>query len=434
MAKVTKGRIISKARYIGSLLPRSQFVVAPQIGGRLATLKVRIGDRVVPKQLLATLENNEVIHEVEQALAAVRVAQAQYDEQNARLVNARAEYRRDLALAKKKLTAPAQREKTESSYKVEAAKLRVMLAQLAQKRSQLKAARLKLSYTQIYAQWVPRPLSAPQKRELMEGKETLEPAPTKVPPKPNEKDGKTDDKDKGGKNGKTGSEKRGDDKSPQPKTPTAPNNNHEPFRVVGERFADEGSLVQPNAKLLTLIDIRSVIAVIYATEKDYIQLKVGQVATARTYVYSKRQFIGRVARIAPLIKESSRLARVELEFPNLDLALKPGMFVRIEIDLESVDNATLIPRPALVRYQEKDGVFLYDPAKKTVRFVPIKVGIQEGGFVQVLAPALSGEVVTMGYHLLRDGSSVTVGGDKQGGSKGKGNRKGNGKRTRAPQP
>ncbi|MCA9521832.1 MAG: hypothetical protein KC609_12700, partial [Myxococcales bacterium] len=166
VATVKTGTIISKARYIGSLMPRSQFIVAPQIGGRLSQLKVRIGDKVKPKQLLAIVDNEEVIQQVEQALAEVRVARAQLDEQNARLVNARAEYRRELALAKKRLNTPAQREKTESSYKVEAAKVRVIQAQLAQKRSLLKAARVRLSYTKIYAQWVSRPLTPAQTRAL----------------------------------------------------------------------------------------------------------------------------------------------------------------------------------------------------------------------------------------------------------------------------
>ncbi|MCA9524545.1 MAG: efflux RND transporter periplasmic adaptor subunit, partial [Myxococcales bacterium] len=225
---------------------------------------------------------------------------------------------------------------------------------------------------------------------------------------------KTNGKKTNGKktNGKKTNGKKTPTTDEPEKTPTTPQN-HDSFRMVGERFADEGSLVQPNAKLLSLIDIRTVVAVIYATEKDYIDLKVGQVATARTYVYKNRHFTGHVVRIAPLVKESSRLARIELEFPNPDLALKPGMFVRIEVNLETADNSTLIPRSALVRHQEKDGVFSVDPNTRTVKFIPIKIGIQEGGMVQVLSPALSGQVVTMGYHLLRDGAQVTVAGRKK---------------------
>ena len=415
VATVKTGRIVSKGRYIGSLLPRFQFVVAPQVGGRLSQLTVRIGDRVKPKQLLATIENEELVHQVEQALAAVRVARAQLDEQNARLINAKKEYRRELALKSKGLTSASEREKKESAYKVEAAKVRVMQAQLAQKRSMLKAARVRLSYTRVYAQWVSRPLSKAKTKALMEAKETLDaPLPNNSQPPGSKK--KSTDKSKKSKKSKKSADKK------TPSTQEANGMTAESYRVVGERFANEGALVQPNARLLTLLDIRSVIAVIYATEKDYIELKTGQVAVARTYVYKNRTFTGRVARIAPLVKESSRLARVELEFPNLNLALKPGMFVRIEIELQSADKATLIPRQALVRHKEKDGVFALDPKQQTVRFVPVKVGIEEGDIVQVLSPPLSGQVVTMGYHLLRDGAKVTIAGSKRTGKKGNGKR------------
>jgi len=120
---------------------------------------------------------------------------------------------------------------------------------------------------------------------------------------------------------------------------------------------------------------------------------------------------------------SSRLARVEVEFPNTDLALKPGMFVRIDVDLKRADDATLIPRKALVRHKDKDGVFWLDPAKPVVRFFPVKLGIRGPRLLQITAPVLSGQVVTMGYHLLKDKSKVTLGGAKKGRKGRKGRRR-----------
>lgn len=422
---VKRGTIVSKAHFIGSLIPRSQYTVAPQIGGRLSRLKVQVGDKVKQKQLLALVENNEVVQQVQQALAAVRVARAQLDEQNSRLTQAKLAYNRSHFLNKKSLVSQAEKEKTRSTYKVEAAKLRVMRAQLSQKRSLLKAARVRLSYTRIYGRWIPRPLSLAQTKALMEAKETLEPEPrnkSKKGKKPRRRKTKARKRRRRGK--KTPKATRKTKKSKK---------QDDSFRVVGERFANEGALVQPNTPLLTLLDIRSVIAVIYVTEKDYIQLKLGQKAEARTYVYRKRRFHGKVIRIAPLLKESSRLARVEIEFPNLDLALKPGMFVRIEVELKKVKRATLIPREGLVRHKNSDGVFLFNKAKQEVQFVKVKTGIQTRKAVQILSPRIRGSVVTLGYHLLRNKSKVRVAGAKSKRSGKRSSRKRRGKRSRRRQ-
>ncbi|MCB9638196.1 MAG: efflux RND transporter periplasmic adaptor subunit [Myxococcales bacterium] len=445
VTNVKRGEIVDEGQYIGSLLPRYQYTVSPQIGGRLNLLKVRVGDKVKPNDLLATIENNEVVQQVEQALAEVRVANAQLEEQKSRLSKAYKDYQRTRTLSQRKLVSQTDREAAESAYKIEAAKLKVAQASLSQKRSLLRSARVRLSYTRITAQWVRRPLSQARRRELMEAGETIEAQEESNDKakngkakntKKNGKNGKKTKakKTKAKKNGKNGKTKNGkakntkkngkNGKAKNGKAAPAKEAEQETFRMVGERLVDEGSLVQPNAPMLTLLDIRSVIAVIYVTEKDYIRLRVGQPAYATTYVYKNRTFAGKVVRIAPMLKESSRLARVEIEIHNEDLALKPGMFVRLRVEYARYPKATLIPRIALVQRDDKSGVFHVDPKKKVASFLPLKLGVQTVSTVQVLTP-LAGQVVTLGYHLLRNGSKIQIGSkDAKKGKKGKGGKKG----------
>ena len=47
-------------------------------------------------------------------------------------------------------------------------------------------------------------------------------------------------------------------------------------------------------------------------------------------------------------------------------------------------------------------------AESTVRFVPVEVGIIERDLAEILKPELSGVVVTLGQHLLEDGSRVIL--------------------------
>ena len=184
------------------------------------------------------------------------------------------------------------------------------------------------------------------------------------------------------------------------------------LRVVGERFVDEGAMLASNAPLVSIIDIGKLIAVINVIERDYSKISPGLEAFITTDAFPGRTFSGKVVRIAPLLKEKSREARVELEVPNDQTLLKPGMFVRIGITFREKPKATVIPYSALIKRNGNQGVFLADLKEKTARFVPVTIGIVENGKVEVTDPPLSGSVVTLGRHLLEDGSPIVIPGDK----------------------
>ncbi|UCG46594.1 MAG: efflux RND transporter periplasmic adaptor subunit [Phycisphaerales bacterium] len=182
----------------------------------------------------------------------------------------------------------------------------------------------------------------------------------------------------------------------------------DPTRVVGERFVDEGALLQVNEPVVSILENDPLTAVVHVIERDYPKVSVGQEAVVTSDAYPGRTFAGRIARIAPLLKESSRQARVEVDVPNPDFLLKPGMFVRARVEFASREQATLIPLPALVRREGKEGIFIADTDKSKARFVPVRTGIISGEVVEILEPEVSGLVITLGNHLLEDGSAITL--------------------------
>jgi len=84
------------------------------------------------------------------------------------------------------------------------------------------------------------------------------------------------------------------------------------------------------------------------------------------------------------------------------------MFVRARVEFARHENATLIPLPALVRRNDKEGIFVADPQNLKARFVPVTTGIISGELVEITEPEISGLAVTMGNHLLEDGSDITM--------------------------
>jgi RND family efflux transporter MFP subunit len=179
-------------------------------------------------------------------------------------------------------------------------------------------------------------------------------------------------------------------------------------RMVAERYVEEGNTVSANEPLLLIVQLDPIVAVISVTERDYGLLKPGMEARFATDAFPGEVFLGRIDRIAPVFRESSRQARVELTLANPDGRLKPGMFVRATITLDRVDEAVAVPEAALTKRGDVEGVFVVGDGGETVSWVPVETGIRSRGWVELRGGSVSGQVVTLGQHLIDDGSAIRV--------------------------
>mgnify|MGYP001154398996 CR=1 FL=1 len=178
-------------------------------------------------------------------------------------------------------------------------------------------------------------------------------------------------------------------------------------RVIGERFVDEGSQVSAGSPLFSLMDLEHVIVRINVIERDYNRLRPGQSARISVDSFAGETFEGKVLRVAPLLSESTRQAAVEIQIPNPNYLLKPGMFARVEIDYQSVDDVSAVPQKAMAKRDGRDGLWLVEPENRAARFVEVDFGIHSKDYVQIMDPDLEGEVVTLGHDLLQDGRIVS---------------------------
>ena len=179
-------------------------------------------------------------------------------------------------------------------------------------------------------------------------------------------------------------------------------------RFVGERHVDQGALLAPNEPILSVAELDPLRAVIYVIERDYPYLKRDQEATLTTDAYPEVEFKGKIARIAQLMQDSTRQAAVQLEIPNAELKLKPGMFVRVQLEFKSKENAVVVPRNAVVKRDNRLGVFTLDVADAKAKFVPVETGIAAGERIEIVSPELHAPVITLGNHMLTDDVPVLV--------------------------
>jgi membrane fusion protein (multidrug efflux system) len=95
-------------------------------------------------------------------------------------------------------------------------------------------------------------------------------------------------------------------------------------------------------------------------------------------------------------------------FPNPDLALVPGQFVRVRVALERLEGVFVIDETAVGEGPEGAQVFVVDD-QQVAHARPVRLGpVVEAGQVVLEGLAAGERLVVNGQVALRDGAPVTV--------------------------
>lgn len=196
-------------------------------------------------------------------------------------------------------------------------------------------------------------------------------------------------------------------------------------RFVAERHVDPGALLAVNAPIIGIVDNSKLKVAVTAIEKDFARLKVGQKASVYVQVsqdgnpLSKdNRFTGTIIRKSPVIDDVSRQGRFEIEIDNKDGKLHPGAFARIEIVFIRHEGCIIAPEDAIVLRNDKTGVFISKTNEKgelVASFVPCTTGIKHKTNYEILTDSPEtrklleeGDIITMGNHLLKEGSLIRL--------------------------
>jgi membrane fusion protein (multidrug efflux system) len=192
---------------------------------------------------------------------------------------------------------------------------------------------------------------------------------------------------------------------------------------IARRSADPGAFVSANAPIVEVVDIQRVRLVANIIEKDLRQIGIGDMARVEVDAFPGEDFMGRIARVSPVLDPATRTAAIEVEIANDKFRLKPGMYARVGIITESHRNALVVPTNALVDANGARGVYL--AVNEVAQFRAVKIGIEGNDRTEVLDGVSEGDwVVTTGAAGLRNGDPIILagaGGEGRGG-RGRGNR------------
>ena len=182
---------------------------------------------------------------------------------------------------------------------------------------------------------------------------------------------------------------------------------------VSQRNIDVGAWASQQAPVASVVDISSVRLVANVVEKDLRLVNAGDPARVTVDAYPGETFSGHIARVAPVLDPATRTAQIEIEVPNNSFRLKPGMYARMSVTIESRRDTTLVPKSSVVDYEGARGVFTMTDDNKA-KFQPLEIGIEDPERVEVRAGVtLADTLVTSGASALRNNDTLIVAG--QGG-------------------
>jgi RND family efflux transporter MFP subunit len=175
--------------------------------------------------------------------------------------------------------------------------------------------------------------------------------------------------------------------------------------MVVAKNGEVGEYANPGTSIATVVDIYNLKAVVFVSEKDVYQLKLGQAATITADVLPGKILSGKVSFISPVGDENHNY-RVELSVNNKAAELKAGTYTKVAFDLGNDFTALQVPKLALVEGTKNPLVYVVNGEKAFVR--KITVGREIGENIEVLSGLKEGdEIVTSGQINLVEGSKIS---------------------------
>jgi len=178
--------------------------------------------------------------------------------------------------------------------------------------------------------------------------------------------------------------------------------------VISDRPLNAGEMANPGSPLISVMDISHVIARINIREADATAAKVGQKVVI-TQADNSEGVEGKVKVVSPAADANTTTIQVWVDIPNPGEQLKPGTSVHAVIVAEEFKAATVVPAAAILPGEEGGTAALTVGSDSTVRRKTVKVGVREGNQVQILSGLTPGEeVVVVGGLGLDDKAKVKV--------------------------
>jgi len=170
--------------------------------------------------------------------------------------------------------------------------------------------------------------------------------------------------------------------------------------VVTERYANLGTLVQAGTNSST-----QAMPIVRLSQDDLFRLVIPIPESYVRYIHVgdhvevrvpslNRTFPGKVARFSVEVKEDTRTMHTEVDVPNPDRVLIPGLYAEADVGLEHREDIAAIPLQAINHDGDKISVLVVD-REGTLQNRPIALGLQTASDAEVVSGLTPGEEVVV---------------------------------------
>lgn len=178
--------------------------------------------------------------------------------------------------------------------------------------------------------------------------------------------------------------------------------------VVAERPLYPGEMASAGTPLITVVSITRVIARANVPVSQASFLRVGDAGTI-SQVESGVLLNGKVTVVSPAVSANSTTVEIWLEAANPDERLKPGATVHVSMLAQTIPDAIVIPAAALLPNEEGGVEAMVVGPRLVAHEREIEVGVRTSEKVQIVKGLNPGErVITGGGVGLEDGAKVRI--------------------------
>jgi RND family efflux transporter MFP subunit len=182
--------------------------------------------------------------------------------------------------------------------------------------------------------------------------------------------------------------------------------------VVTERYANLGTLVQGGTNSST-----QAMPIVRLSEDDLFRLVIPVPESYVRYIHVgdhvdvrvpslNRTFPGKVARFSVDVREDTRTMHTEVDVPNPQRVLLPGLYADAELSLDRQTNVPTVPVQALNHEGDKTTVFIVN-GNDVIEDRPVELGLETASDAEIASGVNEGEkVVVSDRSGLRAGEKV----------------------------
>ncbi len=172
-------------------------------------------------------------------------------------------------------------------------------------------------------------------------------------------------------------------------------------------YFSQGVKISDGEDILTMMSYKEMIMDLMLPESQITKVSLNQDAFITNYSLPEDTLMGQLKEISPAIDEDSRTFKGRVYISNDAMKLRPGMFVKADIIVDSKDSVIVIPKDAIQVCDNGKAVFIARGDQANERM--ITTGMENEGMIEVVSGLNEEErLIIKGYETLKNRSKIKI--------------------------